>query len=184
MQIRQVVPWLGEGRDGLVTATSADAELAFEVLTRCGYAVVVAAPVPEHETVARQVPEDGSVGQRVALRSEQAAIARALGLPVTAARNLDALVDSLRDVRPTTTGTVLVWPGAGVLRATDHRGHAELTEILQIASREHADRGAVFETIAVDEDAAGEVSDEAVERRPDPIEVADGFGVHGEDRDW
>lgn len=80
-----------------------------------GYAVARAASPPEP-----------------GLRPAQAEIARALRLPGNAATNLDAMVDTLRDL-PQIWGTeqvALVWEDAGRLAATDGRAWWLLGEIL------------------------------------------------------
>jgi hypothetical protein len=80
-----------------------------------GYAVARAASPPEP-----------------GLRPAQAELARALRLPGNAATNLDALVDTLRDL-PQIWGSdrvALVWEDAGRLAATDGRAWWLLGEIL------------------------------------------------------
>jgi hypothetical protein len=76
-------------------------------------------------------------GPTTGLRDAQAAIARALRLPDTAGRNLDALVDSLRDLAtwwPDAERVALLWPGAEELVDGDLPGFLTLTEILRGAT--------------------------------------------------
>jgi hypothetical protein len=71
------------------------------------------------------------------MREAQAAIARALRLPATAGRNLDALVDSLRDLAtwwPDDERVALLWPGAEELVDGDLPGFLTLTGILRAAT--------------------------------------------------
>lgn len=79
--------------------------------------------------VTMQQPEGGG------LRETQAAIARALELPSPAERNLDALADTLSDVREWWGGeaVALLWEGAGRLRQSDARAYRLLTQILDEA---------------------------------------------------
>lgn len=96
-----------------------------------------------------------AVGAATGMREAQAAIARALRLPATAERNLDALVDSLRDLAtwwPDDERVALLWPGAEELVDADLPGFLTLTEILRAATDdlwrggEPGDRQ--FETVA------------------------------------
>ncbi|GAA1173278.1 hypothetical protein GCM10009584_12920 [Ornithinimicrobium humiphilum] len=69
------------------------------------------------------------------LRASQAEIARALRLPATAAGNLDAMVDSLRDL-PDIWGTsqvALLWQDAERLAVAEGRSWWLLAEILDDA---------------------------------------------------
>nr|WP_306254784.1 barstar family protein [Ornithinimicrobium cryptoxanthini] len=90
------------------------------------------------------------------MRGAQAAIATALRLPETAGRNLDALVDSLRDLAlwwPESDKIVLVLHEAQALVDADLPGWHTLTEILREASTDlWRDGGAgdrAFETVAL-----------------------------------
>lgn len=90
------------------------------------------------------------------LRTAQAAIATALRLPETAGRNLDALVDSLRDLAlwwPESDRIVLVLHNAQALVDSDLPGWHTLTEILREASSDLWRDGGVgdraFETVAL-----------------------------------
>lgn len=90
------------------------------------------------------------------LRTAQAMIAAALHLPETAGRNLDAMVDSLRDLAtwwPQNERVVLLLHGAEALVQSDLPGWHTLTEILRVASRDLWQGGApgdrVFETVAL-----------------------------------
>jgi hypothetical protein len=76
-------------------------------------------------------------GAAAGLRGAQAAIARALRLPATAGRNLDAMVDSLRDLAtwwPDDERVALLWPGAGDLVDGDLPGFLTLTDVLRGAT--------------------------------------------------
>lgn len=90
------------------------------------------------------------------LREAQARIAAALHLPESAGRNLDALVDSLRDLAvwwPDQERVALLVHGAEALVATDLPGWQVLTAILRDASDDlwrggmAGDRA--FETVAL-----------------------------------
>lgn len=73
------------------------------------------------------------------LAAAQAAIVSALHLPISAATNLDALVDALRDLDlwwPRTRRIALLWRDADVLEQADPAGFAELVDILAIAHDE------------------------------------------------
>jgi hypothetical protein len=122
---------------GVVLADPADAERVRRSLAGSGFAVAEVA------------------GAATRMREAQAAIARALRLPETAGRNLDALVDSLRDLAtwwPDDERVVLLWPGAEELVDGDLPGFLTLTEILRTATDdlwrggEPGDRQ--FETVA------------------------------------
>ena len=69
------------------------------------------------------------------LRETQAQIARALRLPETAATNLDALADALRDLDQLWDGqqVALLWQDAGSLAQRDGRAWWLLSEILDEA---------------------------------------------------
>ena len=106
-----------------------------------GRGVLLAAPI-DAERVRRTLSGSGFAvaevsGPAVAMREAQAAIARALRLPETAGRNLDALVDSLRDLAtwwPDDDRVELFWPGAEQLVEGDLPGFLALTEILRGAT--------------------------------------------------
>ena len=102
----------------------------------------------------RQTIADADAGH--SLRSAQAAVAGALRLPETAGRNLDALVDSLRDLAawwPGDERIVLLLHHAESLVEGDLPGWHTLTEILREASadlwRGGAEGDRVFETVAL-----------------------------------
>jgi hypothetical protein len=122
---------------GVLLADPADADRVRSTLAGGGFAVAEVA-----------VPAAG-------MRDAQAAIARALRLPDTAGRNLDALVDSLRDLAtwwPDEERVVLLWPGAEELVDGDLPGFLTLTEILRAAAddlwRGGAPGDCQFETVA------------------------------------
>ena len=124
-----------------------------------GRGVLLAAP-DDAEQVRRTVAGSGFAvadvaGPATGLREAQAAIARALRLPETAGRNLDALVDSLRDLAtwwPDDERVALLWPGAEELVEGDLPGFLTLTEILRAATEDLWRGGGPgdrqFETIA------------------------------------
>lgn len=106
-----------------------------------GRGVLLAAPI-DAERVRRTLSGSGFAvaevsGPAVGMREAQAAIARALRLPETAGRNLDALADSLRDLAtwwPDDERVALFWPGAEQLVEGDLPGFLALTEILRAAT--------------------------------------------------
>jgi len=94
-------------------------------------------------------------GPASGMREAQAAIARALRLPAAAERNLDAMVDSLRDLStwwPDDERVALLWPGAEQLVDADLPGFLELTDVLRAATDDLWRGGAPgdrqFETVA------------------------------------
>jgi barstar (barnase inhibitor) len=124
-----------------------------------GRGVLLAAPA-DSERVRRSLSGSGFAVAEVAgpasgMREAQAAIARALRLPETAGRNLDALVDSLRDLAtwwPDDERVALLWPGAEQLVEGDLPGFLTLTEILRAATDDLWRGGGTgdrqFETVA------------------------------------
>ncbi|USQ80296.1 barstar family protein [Ornithinimicrobium faecis] len=134
-RVHDVLPAL-RGR-GVILASPQDGEHIRQHLGSVGFTVVEA-----------DLPAE--------LRAAQATIAGALRLPETAARNLDALVDSLRDLAtwwPDDERIVLLLHGAESLVEGDLPGWHTLTEILQRASADLWRGGAqgdrAFETIAL-----------------------------------
>jgi hypothetical protein len=134
-RIGKLLPGLA-GR-GVLLAAPADAEHVRRMLVDGGYAVAEAQ------------------GDATGMREAQAAIARALRLPQTAGRNLDALVDSLRDLAtwwPDDERVALLWPGAERLVESDLPGFLTLTEILRAATDDLWRGGTpgdrLFETVA------------------------------------
>lgn len=90
------------------------------------------------------------------LRTAQAAVAEALRLPEAAGRNLDALVDTLRDLATWWPGhdrVALLLHGAASLVDSDLPGWHTLTEILSGASaelwRDGGPGDVAFETVAL-----------------------------------
>ncbi|WP_170231257.1 barstar family protein [Pseudonocardia kunmingensis] len=124
-----------------------------------GRGVLLASPA-DVEAVRANLAADGVAlaevaGATDAMRPTQAAIARALRLPETAGRNLDALVDALRDLAvrwPDDERVVLLWHDAGRLVDADLPGFLTLTEILRTAAAELGPGGRIgdrqFETVA------------------------------------
>lgn len=134
-RIGKLLPGLA-GR-GVLLAAPADAEHVRRMLVDGGYAVAEV-----H-------------GAANGMREAQAAIARALRLPEAAGRNLDALVDSLRDLAtwwPDDERVALLWPGAERLVEADLPGFLTLTEILRAATDDLWRGGTpgdrLFETVA------------------------------------
>jgi len=123
---------------GLLLAAPADAQRVRETLAGGGFAIAEVQ------------------GAAAGMREAQAAIARALRLPAPAGRNLDALVDSLRDLAtwwPDDERVALLWPGAEALVDGDLPGFLTLTAILREAT-DDLWRGGVpgdrqFETVAL-----------------------------------
>jgi hypothetical protein len=116
-RIGKLLPGLA-GR-GVLLAVPADADRVRRTLVGGGYAVA------------------DVQGVATGMREAQAAIARALRLPPAAGRNLDALVDSLRDLAtwwPDDERVALLWPGAEALVDGDLPGFLTLTEILRAAT--------------------------------------------------
>ncbi len=124
-----------------------------------GRGVLLAAPA-DAEHVRRRLVDGGYavaevLGDSTGMREAQAAIARALRLPQAAGRNLDALVDSLRDLAtwwPDDERVALFWPGAERLVEADLPGFLTLTEILRAATDDLWRGGTpgdrLFETVA------------------------------------
>ncbi len=135
MRIAALLPGL-TGR-GVLLADPGDAEPVRQALAASGFAVAEAP------------------GPSTGVREAQAAIARALRLPATAERNLDAMVDSLRDLAtwwPDDERVALLWRGAEELVDSDLPGFLTLTDILRAAT-EDLWRGGTpgdrqFETVA------------------------------------
>jgi hypothetical protein len=134
-RIGKLLPGLA-GR-GVLLAAPADAEHVRRMLVDGGYAVAEVQ------------------GDATGMREAQAAIARALRLPQAAGRNLDALVDSLRDLAswwPDDERVALLWPGAERLVESDLPGFLTLTEILRAATDDLWRGGTpgdrLFETVA------------------------------------
>lgn len=122
---------------GVLLADPGDAEVVRSTLAEGGFAVAEAA------------------GEAAGMREAQAAIARALRLPAAAERNLDALVDALRDLAawwPDDERVALLLPAAGRLVDSDLPGFLTLTDILRTAADDLWRGGAPgdrqFETVA------------------------------------
>ena len=117
MRIARLLPGL-PGR-GVLLAAPADADRVRRTLADSGFALAA-------------VTGDGA-----GMREAQSAIARALRLPGTAGRNLDAMVDSLRDLAtwwPEDERVALLWLGAEKLVDADLPGFLTLTGILRAAT--------------------------------------------------
>lgn len=138
---------------GVLLASPVDAARIRRRLTANGFAVAETDPASwggqDEDTLSS--PPSASSGRR-----SQAAIAAALRLPESAGRNLDAMVDSLRDLAvwwPDHERVALLWHGADALVDADLPGYLELTEILRAATDDlwrggmSGDR--VFETVAL-----------------------------------
>lgn len=126
---------------GVLLANPADVERVRRTLAGNGFALAEVEP--------------GAGTPAASMREAQAAIARALRLPATAGRNLDAMVDSLRDLAvwwPDDERVALLWPGAEKLVESDLHGYLTLTEVLRAASDDLWRGGAPgdreFETVA------------------------------------
>lgn len=161
-RVRDTLPAL-QGR-GVVLAAAQDADRIRRTLVGAGFAVAEA-DLGSGSTAGARGETDGTDlwadtldrdTTPTSLRTAQAAIAAALHLPETAGRNLDALVDSLRDLAtwwPDDERIVLLLHGAGSLVDGDLPGWQTLTEILREASGDlWRDGGAgdrAFETVAL-----------------------------------
>lgn len=150
-RVRTAVPGLiGQG---VLLAAPRDADRIREALTQAGYAVAQA-DLQGH--LSRTDPLSTDDPPLRPLRRAQVAIATALHLPSSAAGNLDAMVDSLRDLAtwwPDDERVALLLHGAESLVEADLPGWQTLTEILREASRDLWRGGEVgdraFETIAL-----------------------------------
>jgi len=83
--------------------------------------------------------------------SRYQAVVDALDLPMTAANNLDALTDSLRDLPSSWAGTsrlALLWTGADSLLTADLWAFTQAAVILQSATADCWSNGLVFESVA------------------------------------
>jgi hypothetical protein len=152
---------------GVLLASPADAERIRAGLVAAGFAVVEAdlsgatrrgaATGAEHHPLLGQSPDTlDSEPIRTSLRTAQTAIADALRLPETAGRNLDAMVDSLRDLAtwwPGSERVVLLLHHAESLVESDLPGWHTLTEVLREASQDLWRGGGLgdraFETVAL-----------------------------------
>lgn len=150
--VSRVLP--GLSGHGVVLASTADAERIRAVLQGHGFAVAEAR-LPAHPGDAADVLQESA--QPTSLREAQAEVARALRLPEAAGRNLDALVDSLRDLAlwwPDHERVALLLHGAGHLVDSDLPGWHTLTDILREATDDLWRGGGmpgdrVFETVAL-----------------------------------
>lgn len=114
--IAEISPF-ADGR-AIVFAPSEDADAVEEAVRAAGYAVVSI---------------DGT--QVKSFRDAQALVATALSLPGSAATNLDALADGLRDLsRRPQRRVALLWHGAVALIERDLDGWYRLTEVLASAT--------------------------------------------------
>lgn len=155
-RVRSVLPDL-RGR-GVVLAASGDTDRIRRELSAAGFAIAEAhlgtgAAPRDAESSADHL--DGDTAP-ITMRTAQAGIAEGLRLPESAGRNLDAMVDSLRDLAtwwPDDERIVLLLHGAESLVHGDLPGWHTLTEILQQASadlwRGGAEGDRAFETIAL-----------------------------------
>lgn len=142
---------------GVLLASPSDADRIRHELTAAGFAVAEA-DLSSRPEEGLQVPEDrlAADSRPTSLRTAQRAVARALRLPGAAGRNLDALVDSLRDLAswwPGDRQVVLLLHRAETLIESDLPGWHELTDILTRAGtelwRDGGEDDRVFETVAL-----------------------------------
>lgn len=154
-RVRTVLPALS-GR-GVLLGSSVDGDRIRRELTEAGFAVAEAdlGGVPEESP---RRPDDmlDADSHPTSLRAAQDSVARALRLPEAAGRNLDALVDSLRDLAswwPGDRQVVLLLHRAEALIESDLPGWHELTDILTRAGtelwRDGGEDDRVFETVAL-----------------------------------
>ena len=126
----------------MIVTSAEHARAQADLLTTKGYAVA---------TATTPVAAD--------FRATQTEIARALRLPETAGRNLDALEDSLRDLAQIWGGPVaLLWEGAEALARTDGSRFWILCEILD---------GADLPVIAAGESSIGATPATPADERPE-----------------
>lgn len=151
-RVRDVLP--GLRGQGVLLASPSDGSVIEQALTAAGF-VVAQAELTSPGATGGAHPS-GMPDAPVALRTAQAAIASALRLPDTAGRNLDALIDSLRDLAtwwPGTDQLVLLLHGAEALVDNDLPGWHTLTEILAGATTDLWRGGGpgdvAFETVAL-----------------------------------
>lgn len=156
VRVSTIVPAL-RGR-GVLLAAPADADQIRRALVTSGFAIAEADLGPHEQSPGAQLSADtlDSDPQSTTMRTAQAAIATALRMPEAAGRNLDALVDSLRDLAtwwPDDERIVLVLHGAESLVEGDLPGWHTLTEILREASADLWRGGGAgdraFETVAL-----------------------------------
>ncbi len=148
---------------GLLLAAATDADRIRDQLHGAGFTVIDADLTADPTADGRQLAPASAAadhldqdGPATSLRRAQAVIATALRLPEAATRNLDALVDSLRDLAqwwPESDRIVLLLHGAASLVVSDLPGWQTLTDILRAASQELWRDGSpgdrAFETIAL-----------------------------------
>lgn len=163
-RVSTVLPAL-RGR-GVLLAAPTDVDHIRTVLIGSGFAIAEADLVHQGEVgdhgAGRNLPKNAQEANQTSpkmggtSRAAQEAIATALRLPEPAGRNLDALVDSLRDLAvwwPESDKVVLVLHGAQGLVDSDLPGWHTLTEILREASadlwRDGSAGDRAFETIAL-----------------------------------
>ncbi len=156
-RVRAVVPGL-RGR-GVLLAAPQDADRIRAALESAGFVVAEADLRHDgdgHSTARPTADTLDADPTPSSMRAAQAAIATALRLPETAGRNLDALVDSLRDLAtwwPQEERIVLLIHGAESLVESDLPGWHTLTEILREASadlwRGGVEGDRAFETVAL-----------------------------------
>ncbi|WP_109472402.1 barstar family protein [Ornithinimicrobium cavernae] len=162
-RVTTVLPGL-RGR-GVVLAAPADVDRVRHALTSAGFTLAEADLTTGGHPDVSPVRPPGAAGSAdhldgdppaTSLRTAQRAVATALRLPETAGSNLDALVDSLRDLAtwwPRSERIVLVLHGAAALVDSDLPGWHTLTEILHGASEDLWRGGApgdrLFETVAL-----------------------------------
>src|SRR5699024_4253165 len=129
---------------GLLLAAATDADRIRDQLHGAGFTVIDADLTADlnpdgHQLAPASADHLDQDGPATSLRSAQAVIATALRLPEAATRNLDALVDSLRDLAqwwPESDRIVLLLHGAASLVVSDLPGWQTLTDILRAASQE------------------------------------------------
>ncbi|GAA1148278.1 barstar family protein [Ornithinicoccus hortensis] len=148
--VSQVLPSLTG--HGVLLASPQDVDRVRDGLSAAGFTL---AEIHAPDWGGRAVDTLDSDKPATSLREAQAAIARTLRLPDGAAHNLDALVDSLRDLAlwwPEDTRIALLWHGADALVDSDLPGYLELTDILRSATddlwRGGDDGDRLFETVA------------------------------------
>lgn len=129
---------LARAADGVLLASPRDVALLTSRLAGSGYAVAEVR-LPVHPLAGTETLARDPAAHATSLREAQAEIARELRLPEAAARDLDALTDSLRELAtwwPDQERVALVVHGAEGLVETDLPGWHILLDVLTQARQD------------------------------------------------
>lgn len=129
---------LDRAAEGVLLASHRDTETLTRYLAEAGYAVAQVR-LPVHRGAGADTLAGDPAARATSLRQAQAEVARVLGLPETAGRNLDALTDSLRDLGtwwPDHDRVALLLHGAEGLVESDLPGWHTLVEVLAQARQD------------------------------------------------